>query len=293
MQAIAFIVNPVSGRRNKDAITDKILSVFSENEVCHTAVHLTAGPGDAFSAANAFIERGFTTLVAVGGDGTVNEVGRAVAGSDKNLRLGIVPAGSGNGLARHLKLPMRPSEALAVIRRGRVLVMDTAYINDNPFFCTAGVGFDAAVGYRFNTSAKRGFIPYACITLREYVHYRPTQYLLTIDGRELEREAFLITFANASQWGYDFYIAPGASVTDGLIDVVVWKRAPLLHLPGMAVKLCLKNIRKDLYVETFRCRDLRVERKAPGFVHYDGESRVLPRILRVGVKPQALSVFVP
>ncbi len=206
--------------------------------------------------------------------------------------LGIVPVGSGNGLARHLNLPMRVRKALSLIKKGDYKTIDFGTINDQKFFCTSGVGFDAHIGDVFARSQGRGFVSYLKATLLEFKRYRPERYEISINGTTYLRDAFLITFANASQYGNNAHIAPKAQVDDGKLEVSVMKPFPWIAAPGMGIRLFAKNMDKSRYVETFRGEKIVVKRKKPGVIHYDGEPGKMGEILTVRLIPKGLRVIV-
>lgn len=291
MKKIAFIINPVSGTEQKETIINYLKSVFVPSRGYEASFYKTRGPGDACSAALKYRERGFDTVVAVGGDGTVNQVAKGLI--DSNVKLGVIPAGSGNGLARHLKIPLSYYRAVEVILEEKTQLIDAGKINDEIFFCTAGLGFEAVIGDRFNTAGTRGLITYMEYCAREYVNYRREQYKISIPGYEYDTKAFLITFANCAQWGNNVFIAPDADISDGMLDMVVWKRAPLATMPMLTAGLLLKTIQYSEFVDTFRCREVRITRQGEGLIQFDGESRVMGEEIVVGVLPHAVKAIVP
>ncbi len=241
---IWFIVNPISGTHNKAKIVSQIPEFFPEDGF-RTEIKYTEYAGHAAEIAREAVANGVDIAVAVGGDGTVNEVAKALIHS--SVALGIVPCGSGNGLARHLGLPMNSEGALRVISECNIHTLDYGLINNKPFFCTAGVGFDAFLSDKFNKSGKRGLLSYVENALLEGVKYEPETYELEILGEEGERHsyrAFLITCANASQYGNDFYIAPHASMSDGLLDVTIMEPFTVFEAPQIAFQLVHKSIDK-------------------------------------------------
>ncbi|MDR0414343.1 MAG: YegS/Rv2252/BmrU family lipid kinase [Prevotellaceae bacterium] len=266
---IAFVLNPASGARRRRNIPLLIHRFFPHREgVCVTLYH-TKSIDDATVAAKEFADKGYDLVVAVGGDGTVNAVAQALVNT--NTALGIVPTGSGNGLARHLRIPMNPCKALALIAAAKTRRVDYGLMNGTPFFCTAGVGFDALIGNKFAKSSSRGFGSYLWQILREIISYKAEEYDLTIDGKTIRRKAFLITFANASQWGNNACIAPSASVLDGMLDVVVLSEYPLYRAPEFSIRLFTRRLDKFRHIEIFRCAAAAVDRAHSGYAHYDGE----------------------
>jgi YegS/Rv2252/BmrU family lipid kinase len=270
---IWFIVNPISGTQDKEGIVAKIPDYFPDSRFA-VEIKYTERRGHAAEIAHEAVLQNIDIVVAVGGDGTVNETARALIHS--NVALGVVPCGSGNGLARHLYLPMNPEGALQVISECNIHTLDYGLINDTPFFCTAGVGFDAFLSDKFNKSGRRGLLSYIDNALREGLAYEPETYEIEILGAEAEvctYRAFLITCANASQYGNDFYIAPHASMSDGLMDVTIMEPFNVFEAPQIAYQLVNRTITQNSHIKTFRCKELVIRRTAPGPIHIDGDPK--------------------
>ncbi|MGL4909509.1 MAG: diacylglycerol/lipid kinase family protein, partial [Bacteroidales bacterium] len=269
MKNIAFIINPISGgRRNSNHLEAYIAATFPSTVDYKISLHYTTSAGNATVAAQNFVANNMDVVVAVGGDGTVNEVASALVNT--NVILGILPSGSGNGFARHLGIPFNVRQALMLIKEGVVQRVDYGVLNEKPFFCTAGVGFDALISDKFAQTNMRGFLAYGHHIVREFLTYKPQRYKLTIDGKTFSRKAFLITFANAAQWGYNAYIAPEASMTDGMLDVVVLSKVPFWGAPNIGLQLFVKRINRLQFVEVFKCSQITVERQKEDSVHLDG-----------------------
>ncbi len=279
-------MNPISGTAQKKGVWQYIGEQFGMSPDFETIMYTTRSAGDGYEQAKQFAQAGVDAVIAVGGDGTINEVARGLLHSKTTM--GIVPMGSGNGLARHLRIPMNYRKALEIVKRFRSQPMDAAVINDRIFFCTAGIGFDALVGYLFNNAGKRGISTYVGFITREFLQYRTKEYIIHVDGQKFTRKAFLVTFANASQWGNNAYVAPLAHSSDGKLDVVVW---PRLIAPYMLPKLFAKSIHKSRYVDTFRGKHIVVERPKDDYVHFDGESCSMGKTLDIQVLPLALRVL--
>lgn len=270
---IWFIVNPISGTGGKAGIIKSIPEYFSEDEFA-TEIVYTEYAGHAAEIARRAVAEQVDIAVAVGGDGTVNEIARELVHS--TVALGIVPCGSGNGLARHLGLPMNPEGALQIIAECNIHSLDYGLINGKPFFCTAGVGFDAFLSDKFNKSGKRGLLSYIENALAEGLKYEPETYELELLGEEEEKHtytAFLITCANASQYGNDFYIAPHASMSDGLLDVTIMEPFNVFEAPQIAFQLVHRTIANNSRIKTFRCKGLTIRRTRPGVIHIDGDPK--------------------
>ena len=221
----------------------------------------------------------------------MNEVARALAESD--TALGIVPCGSGNGLARHLMLPMNVKGALEIINNGLVHSLDYGIIDGHPFFCTCGMGFDAFISKKFASAGKRGPLTYIENVLKEGLKYEPETYELTLDGNETERyKAFLISVANASQYGNDAYIAPQASMSDGFLDVVIMEPFDILEAPQVGIDLMNKTLNKSSKIKCFKAKDIRIRRKEEGAIHYDGDPIDAGKDIHIQLRPHAIKMIV-
>lgn len=291
-QAIRFIINPISGagrgRQLPPLIEQHLDHQRYQPEVCFTNAR-----GHATQLATEAVAQDIPYVVAVGGDGTVNEVARALVHSQTTL--GIIPQGSGNGFARHLGItPNKPLLALETINRCNAQPVDYGTLNGHPFFCTAGVGFDAVMGDRFVRLQKRGFVSYLRTVLQCYFGYKAERYTIQLDdGQTIEKEAFLITLANAAQWGYGIRIAPKAEVHDGQLDITLAARFPLWRTLGMALRLLCGRIDSSRYVSSLRTRHITISRKAQGVAHVDGEPFDMQPLLEAECHHQALHVLMP
>lgn len=291
MKRIAFILNPISGTRRKQVIIDYINKVLGFHTGWEAEFYRTRCVGDALCAARTYAEKGFDVVVAIGGDGTVNEVAEGLIRS--SVKLAVVPVGSGNGLARHLNIPLSYQKAVDTIFTGRSQLIDAGAINGKVFFCTAGVGFDAVIGDKFNKSGSRGLMTYVEFCAKEYVKYHPEHYEISLDGATFRKKAFLITFANSSQWGNNAFIAPDANISDGMVDVVIWKEAPKLTMPFLTAELFLKTLKHSEFVEIYRCKELSIKRERDNLVQFDGESVMMGRELEMSVLEKAVEIIVP
>ena len=265
-----FVVNPISGTSDKQRIV-RLIPQFMDAEHFDVTILYTEHRGHAAEYSRQAIAEGIDVVVAVGGDGTVNEVASALVHSD--TALGIIPCGSGNGLARHLFIPMNPEGALQVLADCNIRTLDYGMINDTPFFCTCGMGFDAFVSSKFAQSGRRGLLTYIENTLREGLKYKPDTYEIEIDGEKQTYKAFLIACANASQYGNNVYIAPDASMSDGLMDVTIMEPFTVIEAPTIAIQLFNKTINKNSRIKSFRCSQLRIHRAHPGVIHFDGDPK--------------------
>ena len=287
-QAI-FIINPISGTTNKERIPN-IIDECLDKSLFSYDIKFTSGPGDGTLLAQQAAHQGTDLVVAVGGDGTVNEVARGLI--QTQTALGIIPCGSGNGLARHLMIPRNVRKAIDVINEYVVHDLDYCVINDIPFFCTCGMGFDAFISMKFAEAGKRGPITYVQKILEEGVKYKPEVYELTEDSGARTYKAFLITCANASQYGNNAYIAPQASMRDGLMDVVIMEPFNLLEAPQIAIDIFSKTLDKCLRIKTFKTSRLHIHRSGPGVIHYDGDPIMTGADIDVHVVSKGIQVAV-
>jgi YegS/Rv2252/BmrU family lipid kinase len=287
---IIFIVNPISGTHDKKAVVDMLGDVL-DSDRDDWEVAYTERAGHAVEIAADAAARGVDIVVAVGGDGTVNEIGRSLVGTD--TALAIIPLGSGNGLARHLRIPMDVRRALEVINEGHVEVIDYGRLNDICFFCTCGVGFDAFVSMKFAEAGKRGLVTYLEKTLQESLTYKPETYELETEDGTYKYKAFLIACGNASQYGNNAYITPQAALNDGLLDVTVLEPFTALDVPSLAYQLFNRKIDQNSRIKTFRCRSLVIHRSSPGVVHYDGDPIQADKDISIRIISNGLHVVIP
>lgn len=288
MKNIAFIVNPISGTKTKNRVAKLIRELLDPQLFAPTLV-VTEYAGHATQLAQQFALQEYYAVVAVGGDGTVNEVACGLLGS--NTALGIIPNGSGNGFARHLDISTRMNRAIEMLNSSEVIHVDYGLVNDIPFFSTFGVGFDAVVAHDFADSS-RGFKGYVQSIFKDLFQYKPESYHLEGEGIDLTTTAFLINFANAGQWGYDAYIAPKASVQDGWLDVAVVTEFPMTAAAGLALSLFTKDIDENLHMNTLRAKEITLTRENEGAVHIDGTPTQMGKELHVKIVEDGLKVLV-
>jgi diacylglycerol kinase (ATP) len=225
---------------------------------------------------------GFDIVVAVGGDGTVNEVAQGLYGA--GVKMGIIPMGSGNGLARELGISMDMKKSAKALVKGKNLKVDVCKLNDQRFLCTSGIGFDAMIADKMSKTSSRGFLKYVQLVIQESIFFKPIEVRMKIDGILIEESIFLITFANASQFGNNAYIAPGASMTDEIIDVVVVKKFPKIWMPVFAVALFTKLVTRLPFVDCYKAKEIEIEKADSPYFHFDGEPGKLniPAKIRLG-----------
>lgn len=284
-----FVINLNSGTSSKAAIPGLIESTIDKEKFDYEIV-VTQYAGHASEIASRAKDEGKDIVVAVGGDGTVNEVARAIVHS--GTALGIIPCGSGNGLARHLLLPMNVKKAIEVLNECEIRALDYGIINGYPFFCTCGMGFDAFVSQKFAEAGKRGPITYVENVLREGLKYQPETYILQDENGTIKYKAFLISCANASQYGNNAYIAPQASMSDGLMDVIIMEPFDVFEAPQISIDMFNKTLDKSSKIKTFKCRKLHIHRSKPGAIHYDGDPAMTGEDIDVELVPNGINIVV-
>ena len=285
-----LIVNPVSGTRDKRALIERIVGeLYAKGITVDVAPTQHAGHATILAADG--VARGYDGVLACGGDGTVNEVATAMCGA--RVPMGIIPAGSGNGLARHIEIPIDPIASLDVIAAGHVDDCDYGTVNSRPFFCTFGLGFDAAVSDRFAASGHRGLLTYLRSTIVEFMNYKAQRYTITVDGRTFERNAFVVTGANASQYGNNAYIAPSASIRDGLLDLIIVHDASAFNKTLVGLDMMTGTLGSNRNFEIIRCTQAHIYRHEPGPSHIDGEVSDLPQQIDMECHPAQLKIFTP
>ena len=265
---ITFIVNPISGGHQKEEIIEMINQEMDLDRF-KVDIRITEFAGHAVEIAHQCAAEGVDIVAAVGGDGTVNEVARAL--THTQTALGIVPCGSGNGLARHLCIPMNTRKALGILNECVIMPFDYGVVNDIPFFCTCGMGFDAFISLKFAEAGKRGPITYVENVLKEGLKYEPETYEIVDENGTVYHKAFLIACANASQYGNNAYIAPGATMRDGMMDVIIMEPFDALEAPQIAADLFMKTLGNNSKIKTFRAQSIHIHRKKAGAIHYDGD----------------------
>ena len=291
MRTVLVIINPIAGVRPKDEIPGLVHQILKASDGFDVDIRFTEYAGHASLLAREAVERHIDTVVAIGGDGTINETGRSLVGSP--VKFGIVPMGSGNGLARHLQLPLDLTKALECIRDGYHIQVDYGSVNGHIFFCTAGVGFDALVSAKFAEAGTRGPLTYLRCFSDLVAEYKPSTYVIYTDDGRVREKAFLIAIGNASQWGNNAYIAPHASMSDGLFDVTLVRRAPLKDIPKMAFQLFTRELDQNENVMSFRSSHLRIIMPHASAVHVDGEPMQMDGVLDIEMHPGQLAVICP
>lgn len=285
-----FIVNPHSGTRGKDHIP-RLLKKYLDAEIYEWDVIFTRYAGEARELSNAGKDK-YDLIVATGGDGTINEIARPLLHS--KTVLGIIPCGSGNGLARHLGIPLNQKKAIQLLNKQHVTKIDTIKLDRDTFLNVAGVGFDAHIAQSFASSKKRGFLSYAMIALREIRQFRCTDYKLIIDGKEkIENASFLISVANSSQFGNNAHIAPNARIADGLMDICILRDFPLWYYPTLIYRLFRGTLKNSKYYQCWQGKEALIKTSDESdkkYIHLDGDPYPLKNSIRFSIDPLSLQV---
>ncbi len=285
---LLFIVNPNAGKKISGTLIDTIRKEFPQN--IYYQIVIWKDKDHFKEVLDILHSQDYTDAIAVGGDGTVNAVAKSIIGT--NMALGIVPAGSGNGLARTLGISMNVEEAIKQIAKGLKTKIDHGTVNGIPFFCTSGIGFDAHIGNLFATSTKRGLQSYIKITFSELFKYRAKEYTLNFNDQIIKRKAFLITVANAGQYGNDFYIAPLASMQDGSFHVVVLKPFNAFVLPGLLINILRRKAHLSSRIETYETKKLIITREGTDTIHFDGDPAVEGKEVVFENIPNSLNIII-
>ncbi len=285
---ILFIINPISGTKSKASIPELIEKTLDKEKFDYS-VTMTQYAAHACELTKEAVAEGMDAVIAVGGDGTVNEIARSLAGTSTSL--GIIPCGSGNGFARHLGIPINAAKAIEFINTSEPISVDYGKINGIPFFCTCGIGFDALVSKKFAEGSHRGYVSYITQTLHEYLAYRPDIYEIEDENGTIKSKAFLIACGNAAQYGNDYYIAPHASMRDGLLNITILEPFHAVDVPVIVGQVLNNKADRNSHIKTFKSKSLRIRRQNPGTAHYDGEPIELGTDILIEIVPAGLRVL--
>jgi len=291
MPPICFVFNPMAGTGRRADFPALLARYFGGQAGTDYLLRPTEGPGHATELARAAAQTGCRVVVAVGGDGTVNEVGQGLLGQT-GTALGIVPRGSGNGLARHLRVPLALPAALRRLRQPTFSRMDVGVINGRPFFCTAGLGFDAHVSQHFAQAGSRGLSTYLRVTMREYGHFRPVPVQVETNGQTLATDCYVLAFANASQYGNNAYIAPQANLQDGQLDMCLINALPPWRAVQVVLGMALGTLPRTGGATYRHTHQATVRAAAPLGYHADGDYLGHATKFELTLLPLALEVAV-
>ena len=283
---IKFIINPVSGTGKQKGIENHI-----NNHIKHDfEIVYTKSTGDATILSKSAISDGVDIVVAVGGDGTVNECVKAIIGS--KTALGVIPCGSGNGFAFHFGMKKDIKKAILQLNSCKISVIDSCTVNNIPFVNVSGIGFDAHIAHLFSDLKERGFLNYLKLIKNEVFTYKAKDYQLNYNAKSKKVKANLIALANASQYGNNFCIAPKANAYDGLIDFVIVKELPKWKIPFLLYQLSKGKVHLSRYVEIIKANEMLINTNNK-IIHLDGEPFKCKNLITIKVKPKTLKIFMP
>jgi diacylglycerol kinase (ATP) len=288
---VKFIQNPKSGMLRSARLVRKIIESSLVTAPFSYEFVETKYKGHAHYLAMEAKESGFDAVVAIGGDGTINEIATALLFSD--VALGVIPAGSGNGLAHGFKIPLSILRATKILWEGEFHTIDAGFFEDKYFLVASGVGLDALIGKIFNDQSIRGPLPYFTIGIKEFIYYRPEIFTLIFDDKRISVPAMMVTVANTKGWGAGAIVAPLARPDDGLLDICILHRVTLWYAAVNFPKLFNGKIDKVRKYERYQTNRLQIIREKPGPFHVDGESHDGGQVLNISVIPKAIKLIVP
>lgn len=287
---LVFIVNPRSGTDRVKAVNNTIEETLDASQYNYEVL-ATKYPKHGITLARAAADNGAFGVIAIGGDGSVNDVVAGLAGT--KTALGIIPRGSGNGMARSIELPLNDEGCLQVINKANVVGTDLGYANERPYISNAGVGFDALIAREFAKSKTRGLKAYSWLITKNIWSFKEPEWRIHIDGKLLRERAFLVNVANGKQFGYNFKIAPNASITDGMLDVIIIKKFPKIMGASLAALAINGDITTSRYVTHFRCKEASISHPELQLMQIDGDPHACPNKINFRVEPGAINVFMP
>ena len=287
MKKILFLINPISGIGKQKKLETIIADRLDKNKF-DLKIQYTEYAGHATKMSKNAVGK-YDAVIIAGGDGSINEAAQPLINTDTVL--GIIPAGSGNGFARHLKLPLKPEKAIEIINKYNIKTIDTATVNSKSFVNIAGIGFDADTGYAFANIKKRGVLGYAKVVLSSLNKMKGKQYKIIINKKEVEGRFFIIAFANGSQYGLNAKISPFSTVNDGKSEIVIVKHFPFIAVPFLALRLFTGSIHKSKYTEIIQSNELTIVNNEKIFVHADGEPFKISGNIDIKLIPGSLSVI--
>ena len=283
-----FIVNPISGGIKKDHWIKKLRQELNARQM-NAEIEFPSSDLDTQTIASQAVVAGIDTLVACGGDGTINDIARKIVSTE--TALGIIPLGSGNGFARALKIPFSLSESLDLVQKGSIQNLDSGLVNERFFMNIAGFGFDAHIAGLFQGSKRRGFSTYAKLTLQAYWKYKPESYRIVTDGVHSERKSFFSAVCNGSQFGNNFTVAPRADLMDGLLELIEVDKPGVMQVPLLALNALQRRFDKNKLVQTANGSTFTIERFQAGLVNIDGEPEMMENKLHFSVNQGSLPVI--
>jgi diacylglycerol kinase (ATP) len=286
---VRFIINPISGGKTKAEIPALVQQYLSLPNLSIDHVFTTSAAHTSFLAKEC-VQQQYDWVIAVGGDGTVNQVAAELIHTP--TALGIIPFGSGNGLARALNIPMQSKKAIIGLNQSKVITIDTGLANEIPFLNVCGFGFDAHVSAGFATMGTRGFKTYAKVSLQSIRKFKPENFLLEIDNHTVSEQAFLLAVCNGPQYGNNAYIAPSANLRDGLFDITQIGEVNWKNILGLGSDLFQKKLHQSKHVKTKQVSHVTIHRANDNYVNIDGEPVWFEKTVKISIQPLSLNVLI-
>lgn len=287
MKKLLFVINPTSGIGKQKKLSE-LINEHIDRSVFRYDIIYTEFAGHASNIAAQYVND-YDCIVAAGGDGTVNEIAQNLV--DTNTKLAIIPIGSGNGLARHLKIPTRRTQALAKINAFHSTSMDVGVLNEHYFFNVSGIGFDGHISHLFAKEKKRGILGYSKLVLQELHKYAAQEYQISVDGQTWQQKAFLIAFANSPQYGNNIHIAPHATIDDGMLDLCVIEDFPIHMAPYLGLRLLSETLWNTSYSKTIRGEKIEIQSEQELRGHIDGDPFQMGKHITLSIKALALDII--
>lgn len=290
MEKILFIINPKSGVDRVKALQE-LIEQHLDKEKFTPSLAYTQYAKHGTELAREAVKEGYKTIVAVGGDGSVNDIIAGIYGTDTTLA--IIPKGSGNGLARSLRIPLDPAKAIALINKGSKHTIDLGKADGRIFVSNAGVGFDALIARKFAKSKRRGMAIYSWLVTKHLWRYKEWIWEIEVDGQPMQEKAFILTVANAEQFGYNFKIAPIADLQDGLFDIVIIKKYPKILGAFIAIRAFNGSILNSKYVRHMKGKNVIIRHPKLSQLQMDGDVHPCGHEIKVEMIRAALHVITP
>lgn len=290
MQKIAFIINPKSGL-GKHRVVERMIAKYLDHTKYQYQVLYVGESKSILDLAKDAVDDNCQVVVAVGGDGSVNAVAKILVGT--SVTLGIIPVGSGNGLANFLKIPLRIREAIQVLNLQKSMKMDVIKANDEVVVSIAGVGFDALVAYKMKRAKLRGITAYIRFTIKEYIWYLPKKYILEFDDKVIKTKALFVSFANTNQFGYKKSFIPGAKIDDGLLNICIVKKPPFYLISWVGYLLFFHQRMNNEFISYHTASKVKIKQKKYRYMNIDGEAVLMPPEIILEVIPNSINVLIP
>ncbi|MFM7015011.1 MAG: diacylglycerol/lipid kinase family protein [Bacteroidota bacterium] len=290
MKKAIVIYNPISGKGQSAAAANAMKTSALSKQYDFTFIP-TEYHEHATEIVKKYLVEGIKNFIAIGGDGTINEIGAVLKNTDAIL--GIIPTGSGNGLAKHIGMSTNVEIAIKQLAIAETKSIDTLEINNHFAVNVSGFGFDGYVAYRFNHYGKRGLSTYTKIGLSEYFHYPLQNFEISINDQIINVKKHMLVIANASQFGNAAIIAPSANITDGILELVAVELPPLFKIPKVLYRLFTGRIKDDRNIQTYKCTSFKASSSKKVHLHIDGESMEPVKEIQVVINPQSLNILVP